>query len=348
MAKPSKPEKPKFNKASGRIPTLQFCRPEELRIDPSYQRDIMGDKSQNLIRRIAVNWNWDLCLPLVVARRTDFIDRLFVIDGQHRLAAAKLRGDIDQLPCVILSYAAAAEEAASFVALNQQRKPLSRIDLFKAAVVSGTGIAPNVAAAIEAAGLMLTAQADAKRWKPGWINNIGGIESAWLRHGAEVTSTALQVLARAFAGQVLQYAGTIFPGIVAICVNEMRGGLVMDDRRTKLLVNMLSLTSQNQWRDAIAKVRFDDPNLKYSAASARAFLVAWEAARRGQASQPIAPVQREPVAPPPRVAVATAAPKAAIGMGALEPRWCDQCQLRVAAHRAAACQSQFCSLRKRA
>jgi hypothetical protein len=51
--------------------------------------------SQALIRQIARHWDWDLCLPLVVSRRAD--GSLYVIDGQHRLAAARIRGDIDHL-----------------------------------------------------------------------------------------------------------------------------------------------------------------------------------------------------------------------------------------------------------
>ena len=47
----------------------------------------------------------------VVARRSD--GGLYVVDGQHRMAAAILRRDIGQLPCVISSYASAGDEAAS-------------------------------------------------------------------------------------------------------------------------------------------------------------------------------------------------------------------------------------------
>ena len=54
-------------------------------------------------------------------------------------AAARLRGDIPQLPAVVVQYASAADEAASFVHLNQQRRPLTRLDLFKAARVIGPG-----------------------------------------------------------------------------------------------------------------------------------------------------------------------------------------------------------------
>jgi ParB-like chromosome segregation protein Spo0J len=75
-----------------------------------------------------------LCQPLAVSRRPD--GALTIVDGQHRASAAKLRGDIPHLPCVITSYANTGDEAAAFVALNQMRRPLSALDLFKAAVAA--------------------------------------------------------------------------------------------------------------------------------------------------------------------------------------------------------------------
>jgi hypothetical protein len=124
----------KVNPVLGMRPSLEFRRLAELRIDPSYQRTTEAGASQTLIRRIAMFWDWSLCQPLAVAKRDD--GALMVVDGQHRLEAARLRGDIDDLPCVVTAYRNAGDEAAAFVALNQQRRPLSQIDLFKAALAA--------------------------------------------------------------------------------------------------------------------------------------------------------------------------------------------------------------------
>jgi hypothetical protein len=45
------------------------------------------------------------------------------------------------------------------------------------------------------------------------ISNVGGVQASWRQHGAEVTRIALRALGQGFSGQVLRYAGTIFPGI---------------------------------------------------------------------------------------------------------------------------------------
>lgn len=182
----------KFNAPLGTLPALQYLLPAQLDIDPSYQRSLETDGSQTLVRGIAQHWNWDLCQPLVVARRDD--GKLYVIDGQHRLAAARLRGDIQQLPAVVVQYASAQDEAASFVLLNQQRKPLSKIDLFKAAVASGDRTATAIVAAMERTGLSLAPHTNFTAWKPGMVANIAGIEAAWRTYGSEVTTLAMRLM----------------------------------------------------------------------------------------------------------------------------------------------------------
>lgn len=268
----------KLNPTKGRMPALQFAPPDMLAIDPDYQRSIETGASRKLIRDIAINWNWDLCQPLVAARRPGVID-LYIIDGQHRLEAAKLRGDIQQLPVVVVEYASAADEAASFVALNQKRRPLSRIDIFKAALASGDADAQAILAAIEEAGLTIASHSNYTAWKPGMIANIGGIERSWKVHGPEITATALQVLAEAFDGAVLRYAGTVFPGIAAVCACEMREGdkiTAFDPAMLALFIEITGDVDQTQWKTDIAAWRVDRPNQRYDAASAAVFKAAWD------------------------------------------------------------------------
>lgn len=229
----------------GRLPALQYLPPSELEIDSAYQRSIETGESQSLIRAIAAGWNWDLCQPLVVSRRED---RFFVIDGQHRLAAALLRGDIQQLPCVVGAYPTMQAEAATFTALNDRRRPLSALDKFKAAVASGEDEAVEILAAIERSGLKLAPPANPGFWDPGMIANVGGIRIAWRQAGATVCEQALAVLAEVYKGQVLQYAGSIFPGLVALC--QGRGKAPVDDARLSEILEVIPRKTQGQWRSA--------------------------------------------------------------------------------------------------
>ena len=325
----------KTNPPLGRMPVLQFCAPGELAIDPAYQRSVESESSKSLIRRIAMFWNWDLCLPLVVSRRAG--GELLVIDGQHRLEAARLRDDIAHLPCVVGEYASAADEAASFVHLNQQRRALTKLDLFKAAVASEDPEATAILAALTAAGLSVAPHSNYTAWKPGMVSNLSGIESAWRTHGARETTVALDVMAKAFAGQVLRYAGTIFPGIAAVCKDEIDK---RSEGRAPHFIAMLRARSQNDWRRDIMRARADNPNLKFASASAEVIREHW-ARKFGFFS----------ASPPPRAPVTTAVKAEAFGLSAIDDpgeakrAWCEQCERRVTVEKASACLSQFCKMK---
>ncbi|MBT0667000.1 ParB N-terminal domain-containing protein [Novosphingobium profundi] len=326
----------KLNAPLGRMPVLQFIPPAELAVDRTYQRSIEASDSQTLIRQIAQHWNWDLCQPLVVARReTDQGERLFVIDGQHRLEAARLRGDIGQLPCVVVAYASAADEAASFVHLNQRRRPLKALDLFKAALASEDKEAVAIAEALRDNALTLAPHTNYANWEPGMVSNIGGIQVAWRKSGERASRYAMRAMAQAFQGQVLRYAGTIYPGIVAVCLRETKEADRFDERRLERFITMLALRSQEDWRKTIMLFHADAPG-GYADSAASALLLAWKDA----AGTP-APIGR------PRPALTAPEPK--LPLAPFPGRqWCDQCDRRVSFAEAGGCRDKRCSIRKEA
>jgi hypothetical protein len=314
----------KVNPPLGMRPSLEFRRPADLNIDPSYQRSIEAAASQTLIRRIAQFWDWSLCQPLTVARRAD--GTLMVVDGQHRLEAARLRRDIEDLPCVVTSYSSAGDEAAAFVALNQQRRPLGAIDLFKAALAAEDDDARKIARLLTEAGLRLAPHTNFTAWKPGMVSNISGIQTCLRVHGERVTALSLTALAKAFAGQVLRYAGSIFPGICSCVAQELRIEGKFDVER---LTAALAHRSQEQWRQEIV--------LEQAAAGVD---------RRLAAKTVVTKAYREPAA----VASPTQAPGVPAPCDA-EPgefRWCSQCDRRVSGAVAGACTSPFCKAKARA
>lgn len=82
--------KPQVSPPKGLMPSLQWAPLDLLALDHSYQRGADNLASKRLIRSIARDWNWDMCLPLIAARRPGVVE-FFVVDGQHRLAGARLR-----------------------------------------------------------------------------------------------------------------------------------------------------------------------------------------------------------------------------------------------------------------
>jgi hypothetical protein len=257
------------------LPVLQFCAPEQLLIDESYQRSLEAEGSQALIRRIAARWDWGLCQPLFIARRAD--GGLYVVDGQHRLAAALLRGDINQLPCVVRDFSTAEQEAAAFVALNQQRRPLSSLDLFKASVAAGDMEATMIVQCVTEAGLAIAATTNNQAMRAGDLGNVGGLQRCYRVHGQLVLTLALKVLARAYPQQRLRYAGSIFPGIVTVVAREI-------DRERADMVHLVDqfgafvgLTPQHEWYRLFAVACGDDPLLKRSQAAERVMARHWAA-----------------------------------------------------------------------
>jgi hypothetical protein len=242
----------KMRAQRGQRPSLEFRPIADLRIDDSYQRSIDTGPSQSLVKRIARDWDWGLCQPLNVAKRAD--GSLYVIDGQHRLAGAQLRGDIYDLPCVVVATQSADDEAAAFVALNQQRRPLGKLDLYKAALAAGDKEALAIQDALEGAGLSVAATSNPDWWKPGQVSNIGGLERCLRQNGERVLKSACLVASVAFSGQVLRYFGTIFPGIESAVATYGVG-------RQDLIAIVLGGADQAEWRDDINRVKAEQPNL---------------------------------------------------------------------------------------
>jgi hypothetical protein len=328
-----------LNPPLGRMPVLQFMAPAELAVDPAYQRSTESGESRALIKRIAQHWDWGQCQTLSVARRGD--GSLFVIDGQHRLEAARLRGDIAQLPCVIADYPSAADEAAAFVRLNSERRALTALDLFRAAVSSGDSAALAIAQAIAEAGLALAPHGNATVWKPGMIGNIGGIRKAWKRHGAAATGEALKVLAAAFEGEAQHYAGTLFSGVVAVCAAECKSG-EFDCGRFAPFTAKLATRGQASLREDVLLEMASEPGLGRELAAQRVITELWWPERRKDREAIARALTAQGVAPgvKPQVVVFKADES---GLA-----WCAQCDARVSQDKAARCASRYCSLRKSA
>lgn len=272
--KPDLKIRPKCNPIRGELPVLQYCALDQLHIDETYQRTLEAAKSITLVRRIATHWDWGLCQPLFVARRAD--GQLYVVDGQHRLAAARLRGDVWQLPCVVRSFDNVEDEAAAFVALNQERTPLTKLQIFKAALAAGDFEASQIVIALTDAGLSLAGHSNYTAWKPAEISNVGGLQGCYRAHGVQVLTCALDVLAQSYKGQVLRYAGMIFPGIVAIVAAEVASDATFADGETfALMTEMVGGSEQREWVRDILSLVADDPSLNRKLAASRVFEGAW-------------------------------------------------------------------------
>ena len=160
-----------YSPIKGTAPKVSWISCQDLKIDPGYQRIIEGRKSQSLINAIAQDWDWRLCGPIMVSYRKDANDEFqyFVIDGQHRLYAAKKRGDITELPCVISTYVSYEEEAMAFVSINSARRSVTALDRYHARIAAKEKLALQIQETVTSCDLTVTRHNDAEHWQAGEI-----------------------------------------------------------------------------------------------------------------------------------------------------------------------------------
>lgn len=238
QAKPPSPKR-RWPAATGNPPSVENRNPSELRLDDSYQRSTDNGASQALIRKIANGWDWRMCLPLVVSKRDD--GSLWVIDGQHRLAAALLRGDIPFLPCVVGIYGSVADEAAMFVAMNRARKPMNRLDDFHAAIASGDSEAIEITRLITDAGFTVSRKTGSQSWVPGEVAFTSAIAKVLRKHGAKVCADALRTMQEAWPDEVLNAGASMFTALTKLAISPPDG--FDPDRMFRVLLRR----NQREW-----------------------------------------------------------------------------------------------------
>lgn len=143
-----KPKEVHYNWLSRNEPgELAYVHKNKLLIDHSYQRELNDGKRI----RIASKFNWAAFGVMLVSRRKN--GDLYVIDGQHRLAAAKSRADIQEVPCAIFDLSEhLQDEAFDFLVTNKDRRALTGIESYKALIRTGDPVALVVQRLVAAAG----------------------------------------------------------------------------------------------------------------------------------------------------------------------------------------------------
>lgn len=131
--------------ASGNIRKVPI---DLIRLDSAYQRDL----DTNRVNRLVRDWNPQLAGILILSLRAGI---LWAVDGQHRLAAMRERGDTT-VDVMILEGLQQTQEAELFVKYNNLRKTLNAWELFKAEIAAQDRSALEVVRIVNATGYTLT------------------------------------------------------------------------------------------------------------------------------------------------------------------------------------------------
>lgn len=119
--------------------TEDYLEADSLLLDDSYQRPV----SPSRLAILSKGFSLDLVKRLDVNRRPT--GELYVMDGAHRLAAARNRGET-LLPCRIYHFPTVEQEALFFVASNLNTNVVSALDRMKARIRAGDATAVAITA----------------------------------------------------------------------------------------------------------------------------------------------------------------------------------------------------------
>ena len=129
----------KFSSVKGARPQFKELPLSVLEVDPSYQRE---EYRRTHCKPIAENWHWGAVVAIAVAHRSD--DTYYVYDGQQRVVAARMRGDIEALPCMVIKTTSAKEEAELFGIMNDKRLRIKPDESYVAAVCAEKSIEKQI------------------------------------------------------------------------------------------------------------------------------------------------------------------------------------------------------------
>jgi hypothetical protein len=343
----------------GAPPSLEQIPVSRLSVDPTYQRATDSPASRQIIVGMVKRWDWSLCQPLVVSRRSD--GDLLILDGQHRHAGAIERGDIHFLPCVILSSLDREGEAKTFVELNTKRQRLTQAEVFHGMLAAGDPQAKAVADIIAQTGWAVRKGSNTAAYKAGDLECAPGLVKIYARKGEAPIRFALSSLRAAYPETAVRQSATLLKALIDVFE------LILEDPvPTADLIAAVGAIAPDTWisRGIIHRESF--PAMSQIAAIAATMLAAAKGENPPSTKPVRAAVEAAPapvVAKPSPSPAATPAPAPRPISFAPQPRpkatlpksdftfgtsgkgFCDQCQQLVGKAKAAACTDRFCKAR---
>lgn len=175
-----------------------------LRIDMSYQRALSDKKVAIIVR----DFNLNKLGELAVSTRNG---TYYLIDGQHRLQAAKQRL-LPHVPCRVYSGLTVKEEAELRLAFNSRRLDTS-IEVFKLKLAMNDPTVTAISCIVTEAGLEIgftTHSTD-----PLHVRCVGTLERIYTRYrnGADLLAHTLDVSCRVWPNDYIGRAGLVLEGL---------------------------------------------------------------------------------------------------------------------------------------
>jgi hypothetical protein len=175
-------------------------------IDETYMQKISGRKDQAQISKMAAKFSWQKFVSVPVSDVGD--GRFKLLDGQHRIAAARLvniikkREAISLVPVTIFQEMTVEEEADVFVAINEDRHSKDPFVIHRAKLAAGPEAHPEAYALerlVAGAHLRITpGKPNRLTQKPGDVVCLGALTKMQRRYEPQVMTDALGAVSDAY------------------------------------------------------------------------------------------------------------------------------------------------------
>lgn len=180
---------------------LEVVQTATLKIDPNYQRAL----DEKRVQRMSTEWDDALASALTISRRNG---SSYVIDGQQRLAAARLRM-LRELPALVHEGLSPSEEAALFVGLNTEARRPSFFAIYRARLVAADEHAIWLADLLHTKGLV------AVDHMPRRAEQLRAIQVLWTLGKVDPRSVreALDVIIEAWPDDLRRFESHVLNGV---------------------------------------------------------------------------------------------------------------------------------------
>lgn len=178
------------------VANLKDMQISEFSVDPSVQRQL----NEPRVAKLAKDFNPKMLGLITASKRLD--GRSYILDGQHRIAAARKAGYNGYVATRLYESLTVAEEAALFLDLNDTRK-VNALDKFLVRATMGEPAAVALKDALERVGL--SASGEHKGGKFAAIVALERVYAGFMSRAMEpridLVEAVLQILTRAYGVQ---------------------------------------------------------------------------------------------------------------------------------------------------
>ena len=188
---------------------------EDLIVDERYQRDVSYIKAKN----IAEKFDESAHGIIMVA---DYENKYYVLDGQHRVVADKMRG-VKSITCQILDKLNSKQQAVIFATVNSSKKSPTASERFKSLAFAEDKDVIEIRDALESVGLRISTNGGCRDNN---VQAITTIEKLYKSEGVEWLTKVMMVIKQTWSGDAATLTNNFINGVSTFlkvysdCVSE--------------------------------------------------------------------------------------------------------------------------------